>query len=339
MASAGLGDHGVKGVLEAYGIDLLNSIGLNLIEHLESIEGILDIQVSSTKSVSKTEITRWEKDNFPYRLPVDLKGLLLASNGISVKWHVNQGDRNILIGNVKLNKLSEIERAPIDDQEELENAFAAADSTYVQTGTRSFAAFVLDKCEDVGKVVLLYIPGHPSSKRSSIVSVPSDTDIFPSTMMSPAQANSNVNSYLDCCQVWFQDMACQWHFLTESFVNYFRLMVVHLGILGWQYVFTDVGLPPITQQWMRMFCPERLALDLQLRAHLHPQHHSLGDGFSMPRGSGYRDSVSNSTVNPDDLVRENKPKGRSKSSPKLSRKASKGASSNYQRKTVSSLLK
>ena len=30
-----------------------------------------------------------------------------------------------------------------------------------------------------------------------------------------------------------------------------------------QYAFTDVGLPPSTQQWMRLLCPERLALDLK----------------------------------------------------------------------------
>jgi hypothetical protein len=38
-------------------------------------------------------------------------------------------------------------------------------------------------------------------------------------------------------------------------------MVVHLGIIGWQYAYTDIGLDNVTRQWMRLYCPERLAAD------------------------------------------------------------------------------
>jgi hypothetical protein len=42
-------------------------------------------------------------------------------------------------------------------------------------------------------------------------------------------------------------------------------MVVHLGIYGWQSAFTPEGASPATQQWMRMFCKERLIVD----SHVH----------------------------------------------------------------------
>ena len=61
--------------------------------------------------------------------------------------------------------------------------------------------------------------------------------------------------------VWFQDLACKWHYVSPSFTHYFRLMVVHLGIIGWQYAYTDIGLDNVTRQWMRLYCPERLAAD------------------------------------------------------------------------------
>ena len=41
----------------------------------------------------------------------------------------------------------------------------------------------------------------------------------------------------------------------------FPTQVVHLGIVGWQYCYTDAGCDPITRQWMRLYCPERLAAD------------------------------------------------------------------------------
>jgi hypothetical protein len=31
-------------------------------------------------------------------------------------------------------------------------------------------------------------------------------------------------------QIWFQDLSCSWFFIANSFTDYFRLMIVHLGI-------------------------------------------------------------------------------------------------------------
>ena len=52
-------------------------------------------------------------------------------------------------------------------------------------------------------------------------------------------------------QVWFQDLACRWSFIANSFTDYFRLMVLHLGLPRWQYAYTEVGLDPIARQWAR----------------------------------------------------------------------------------------
>jgi hypothetical protein len=42
-------------------------------------------------------------------------------------------------------------------------------------------------------------------------------------------------------------------------------MIMHLGIPGWQYAFTKVGLDPQTLQWFRFLTPERLAIDIENR--------------------------------------------------------------------------
>lgn len=44
------------------------------------------------------------------------------------------------------------------------------------------------------------------------------------------------------------DKKIRWHFLAESFTSYFRMMLVHLGVLGWQQAFSPVGLSPSTEQ-------------------------------------------------------------------------------------------
>jgi tubulin polyglutamylase complex subunit 2 len=45
-------------------------------------------------------------------------------------------------------------------------------------------------------------------------------------------------------QIWFQDLSCKWYYIANTFTDYFRLMIMHLGIPGWQYAFTNAGLDP-----------------------------------------------------------------------------------------------
>ena len=44
--------------------------------------------------------------------------------------------------------------------------------------------------------------------------------------------------------IWFLDRSLEWHFLCDSFLHYFRIMITHLGLPNWHYAFTDIGLPP-----------------------------------------------------------------------------------------------
>ncbi|OMJ78498.1 hypothetical protein SteCoe_21651 [Stentor coeruleus] len=66
-------------------------------------------------------------------------------------------------------------------------------------------------------------------------------------------------------QIYFQDLSGDWFFIANSFTDYFRLMVMHLGLPNWQYAFTDVGLDTTSQQWFRFLSPERLAIDIKSR--------------------------------------------------------------------------
>lgn len=69
-------------------------------------------------------------------------------------------------------------------------------------------------------------------------------------------------------QIWFQDLSCKWYYIANTFTDYFRVMVMHLGIPNWQYAFTNCGLDQQTLQWFRFFIPERLAIDIENRKFL-----------------------------------------------------------------------
>eukprot|EP00047_Mylnosiga_fluctuans_P015934 m.50417 g.50417 ORF g.50417 m.50417 type:complete len:280 (+) comp6224_c0_seq1:114-953(+) len=63
--------------------------------------------------------------------------------------------------------------------------------------------------------------------------------------------------------VWFRDRSERYHRIAGSFTEYFRLMVAHLGIPGWQYALTSIGLSPIAAQWFHQYAPSRLVINAQ----------------------------------------------------------------------------
>ena len=62
--------------------------------------------------------------------------------------------------------------------------------------------------------------------------------------------------------IWFRDNTDrQCSYVCSSFTHLLRIMVVHLGIIGWQRAFTPNGLSTSTQSWMYLFAKERLCID------------------------------------------------------------------------------
>eukprot|EP00756_Hemistasia_phaeocysticola_P016616 Hpha_TRINITY_DN15488_c0_g2::TRINITY_DN15488_c0_g2_i1::g.175575::m.175575/K16605/TPGS2; tubulin polyglutamylase complex subunit 2 len=62
--------------------------------------------------------------------------------------------------------------------------------------------------------------------------------------------------------VWFESLDCQWYFVARTFTDYFRLLIMHLGLPAWCHSFTDTGLPPVTAEWFAFLSPERYRIDL-----------------------------------------------------------------------------
>eukprot|EP01084_Bolivina_argentea_P290849 499724_1 len=81
--------------------------------------------------------------------------------------------------------------------------------------------------------------------------------------------------------IWFEDFSCEWNFICGTFSDYFRLMIMHLGLINWQYAFAKVGLNPTTMQWLRFLVPKRLDLDLR--------HNANGFGWILPKKSKKND--------------------------------------------------
>ena len=141
------------------------------------------------------------------------------------QWKIKHQDEEFMLGCLQLNPLKEVTRVPfcnvdMDGQNHLESDEDSdaemcdkMDGVKKNTEKNVPIAFELDSTCATGHVALYYPP---------------------SNYMEP--------------QVWFQDLSGVWHFMANTFTDYFRLMIMHLGLPNWQYAFTDVGLDPVSQQ-------------------------------------------------------------------------------------------
>ncbi|CAM9313195.1 unnamed protein product [Choristocarpus tenellus] len=214
----------------------------------------------------------WEDSNYPYRLPDDLRAFLASSDGFSLSWGASLRDnREGRVGHLHVNRISEMKRIPLDADDlkifaelppafhcSIDNGFTTSPApvhdrgscniggneryeSYERKDGFSVAAFALDSHSDVGRVALVYKT--PAS-------------VQPGELRREGLARGLANP-----AIWLQDLACGWHFMADGFSSYFRLIVVHLGVLGWQHAYTPMGFSPATQQWMRLYCPDRLLFD------------------------------------------------------------------------------
>jgi len=98
--------------------------------------------------------------------------------------------------------------------------------------------FELDNCNGYGKVCLVY-----KSRKTDLIETVREQNIKEHTT-----------------EIWFLDRSLQWHYITDTFQNYYRLLIAHLGLPQWQSLFTDDGLPPFLYQWYYMLCPGRILI-------------------------------------------------------------------------------
>lgn len=190
---------------------------------LEQTPDVLNVTEDSRPAAAAAEIAAWEQRYHPMNLPPDVKSFLMSSNGIKLTWHLRHGDDLLPLGCMHINSLAELTPVPYEALLNESGELCTELPPPLPTGLQ---AFDLDVHCHHGRVCLISTGGRGEHARG---------------------------------QVWFQDLGCTWCFVANSFTDYFRLMLLHLGLPSWQYAFTENGLDPVAKQWFRQLVPDRLA--------------------------------------------------------------------------------
>ncbi|XP_041464510.1 tubulin polyglutamylase complex subunit 2-like [Lytechinus variegatus] len=240
--------------------ELLDRLTTGISKSLEKRPGVCDIMLTEKPQAHRHQLTSWEQRN-SCLLPEDFKNLYQMTDGLLLQWSVKlDGDNVEPLGRMELNSISDVTKIAGEKITRRNNPTIAdleedSDEEPEMDETPSFGpssrVFELDPCQGCGKVCLVYRNTKPGT---------------------PAEV----------AEIWFLDTALRWHFLTSTFAQYFRLMMVHLGLPQWQYAFTDVGLSPSARQWFNLYGPYRLQVDSILTEMFGPEEKEVDE--NMPEG-------------------------------------------------------
>ncbi|KAF7473701.1 tubulin polyglutamylase complex subunit 2 [Marmota monax] len=218
----------------------LEKLTLGITRILESSPGVTEVTILEKAPAERHMISSWEQKNNCV-MPEDLKNFYLMTNGFHMTWSVKLDEHIIPLGSMTINSISKLTQLNQSSMYSLPNAPTLADledDTYEASEDQPEkphfdsrnVIFELDSCSGNGKVCLVYKSGKPASAQ--------DTEI------------------------WFLDRALYWHFLTDTFTAYYRLLITHLGLPQWQYAFTSYGISPQAKQWFSMYKPITYNTDL-----------------------------------------------------------------------------
>jgi len=203
---------------------------------------VSELDFNSKEGAQSHEFLIWERKNPPFKLSSDFKSFYSLFNGFNLQWKVNIMGKKVIVGDIHLNSLDLIQR----QSSEGHSVMCETNSIYQPFHPQLCTVFALHAMGEYGQVMLVY-----RTERTNEISSSASPSPSPSTHSSTADP-----------EIWFLDMSSRWHYLCPKFTHYLRILILHMGIIGWELAYTPEGLPDTSQQWMRLFCKERLCIDI-----------------------------------------------------------------------------
>ncbi|KAI5091452.1 tubulin polyglutamylase complex subunit 2 [Silurus meridionalis] len=205
---------------------------LGITRVLRSFPGVSNVRFVEKEPAEKRCLLSWEQKN-NCTLPEDLKDFYLTTDGFTLTWSAKLENDPVPIGCMVINSIAKLRLLVQSNIYSLPGAPTVADLDFKDDleeeqeqphfDSRS-RIFELDPCSGNGRVCLVY-------------------------------KNCTPDAVAKKSEIWFLDRCLYWHFLTSSFTAYYRLMITHLGLPEWQYVFTPYGPSPQAKQWASLYQP------------------------------------------------------------------------------------
>ncbi|CAG9464410.1 unnamed protein product [Pedinophyceae sp. YPF-701] len=232
------------------------------VRFLEAHRSVTNVRFSKLPPPDQHEMASWMTEHSPLQLPPDLTKFYRTCNGCSLAWDAALPGGAVPMGHMHINALRDVKVVPLSVPESpVERAS--------QHGHPPATVYVYGLPEDVAGALGVRAEdaqGEGAARTATTTRVRTALCIDDTSPCGPL-ALLYLRGADRAPSVWLRDRTGAWAYVAETFTDFFRLSVMHLGLPGWPLALTPWGLDADTRTWLGFLSPERLAINLDGRDH------------------------------------------------------------------------
>ncbi|ALC44375.1 CG6931, partial [Drosophila busckii] len=217
------------------------NLTLGLTKTLSNVPRVCNVNLERRQPLNTCQVVNWEQRHCVY-LPEDMKKFYLSTDGFVLNWSYQYAPNDIrCVGYIHFPHLLQVTLL----RENIENTYtglASASSSSLSGATNS-AAVVKDKWDNPVPII---------TARTKIFEINNVNEMAKVCMLYDSTSSNNPRFYL------LELATLSWQFLAETFSEYLRMAIAHLGLPYWELCFSSFGLPSWTEQLFLLLAPHLL---------------------------------------------------------------------------------
>ncbi|EDS30458.1 conserved hypothetical protein [Culex quinquefasciatus] len=201
------------------------------------------VQVTCEKRLpcEKAQVTAWESRHNIY-LPDDMKKFYLSTDGFNFYWSYQYSPNDIRrVGHIHFPHLIQITLV----RDNIDTILSSSPNTAVTIPPIIRQSNYIDSTSG-------YLNHLNLNSRSKIFELSTITDLAKVCLVYETPESSNPKIFL------LEMGTFKWQFLADTFTEYLRMSIAHLGLPYWELCFSSCGLPSWTEQLFLLLAPHLL---------------------------------------------------------------------------------
>ncbi|XP_051164020.1 tubulin polyglutamylase complex subunit 2 isoform X2 [Leptopilina boulardi] len=203
---------------------------LGVMKILENSPCVKNVEIDMRSPCDRVALSTWEQRHC-CNLPEEMRNFYASVDGFLLTWSLDISGEEFPVGKMEVGDLASLKRFVGTKEQQTTAESSRRDGLQLPSFSPRCKLFEIGQCGE-SKIILVY------------------------------QITS------DQCEpgIWlYHETKCQWHFITNNFINYFRMMLVHLGLPLWQYCVVGLSLPTWVEQVFFLVGPHLLPMTAKLK--------------------------------------------------------------------------
>ncbi|KAH8296196.1 hypothetical protein KR054_002844, partial [Drosophila jambulina] len=217
-----------------------------------NVPRVCNVTLERRQPLNACQVVNWEQRHCVY-LPEDMKKFYLSSDGFVLNWSYQYAPNDIRrVGHIHFPHLLQVTllRENIETTHSVSSATALAGSNSDVLGAASSSqslpapiATGKDKWGNATPII---------TAKSKIFEINNVNEVAKVCMLYESTSSNNPKFYL------LELSTLSWQFLADTFSEYLRMAIAHLGLPYWELCFSSCGLPSWTEQLFLLLAPHLL---------------------------------------------------------------------------------